>query len=284
MIELKNLHFRYNRRENLFNDLSLTLKPGAIYGLLGRNGAGKTSLLKIISGLLFPMAGSIRTSGQDPSLRNPSLLRDLYLLPETIRLPALSIRSYQRMFSPFYAAFDSSRFSEWLGSFELNPKDRLDRISHGQRKKFLIAFGLAAQCSVLLMDEPTNGLDIPAKSAFRRLIAGEIRDDRIFVIATHQARDLENLIDNVLILENGRIVFNRSVEETARRLSFARGRHPADGAALLYSSKTPEGEISVLRNDTGDDSAVDLEALFNTVDRNPERVASAFGSENRHEG
>jgi ABC-2 type transport system ATP-binding protein len=276
MVEIKNLSFGYRKNRPLFDDLSLEFQGGRITGLLGKNGAGKTSLFRIISGLLFPGAGTVRALGMDPGLRNPSTLQSLYFLPETFRLPAVSIGRYERMFSPFYPAFSRDRFPDLLGRFELTPADRLDRLSHGQRKKFLIAFGLAADCRVLLMDEPTNGLDIPGKSVFRAMIAGEIRDDRVFVIATHQVRDVENLIDSVVLLDGGRILFHRTLEEVGRRLRFAPPAGSDETVAALYRERTPFGETVVTRNESGADSAVDLEALFNAVVRNPGAVASAF--------
>jgi ABC-2 type transport system ATP-binding protein len=281
MVEMRNLSFGYKKGRLLFDSLSLDLTAGRIYGMLGKNGAGKTSLFKVISGLLFPAGGTVRSLGLDPGQRNPSTLQSLYFLPETFRLPPISIHRYKKMFAPFYPAFDGSRFSGLLSRFELKPEDRLDRLSHGQKKKFLIVFGLATDCRILLMDEPTNGLDIPGKSAFRAMVAGELRDDRVFVIATHQVRDVENLIDSIVLLENGRIVFHRTLEEVAQRLRFSSAGDSDAAQGVLYSAKTPLGETVVTRNETGEDSAVDLEALFNAVVGNPEAVASAFEGKER---
>jgi ABC-2 type transport system ATP-binding protein len=276
MVEIKNLSFGYRKNRPLFNDLSLEFQGGHIYGLLGKNGAGKTTLFKIISGLVFPRGGKVQSLGLDPGERTPAALQGLFFLPETFRLPAVSGRRYESMFAPFYPSFDGARFEGLLGRFELEPRDRLDRLSHGQRKKFLIAFGLATDCRILLMDEPTNGLDIPGKSAFRAMIAGEIRDDRFFVIATHQVRDVENLIDSVVLIESGRIVFQRSMGDVARQLRFSPRGDSDAGRDILYAARTPAGEAVVTRNRTGDDSPVDLEMLFNAVVRDPEAVASAF--------
>ena len=278
-IEIRNLYFRYRRKQPLFEDLSLDLLPGSIYGLLGRNGAGKTSLLKVISGLLFPIYGACVVSGHIPGRRRPSFLRQVYFLPEDFQVPPVSLRTYEKLYAPFYPSFDSRLFGEVLAEFSLNPDDRLNRLSQGQRKKFLIAFGLGTDCGILLLDEPTNSLDIPGKSAFRRLIAAAVRDDRTVVISTHQVRDVENLIDTIVLLDNGRILFHQPVSKIAARLRFSSHTDSARDPAALYTEETPLGRKSVLPNTMGEDSPVDLEALFNAVIANPRAVVSVFEKE-----
>jgi ABC-2 type transport system ATP-binding protein len=283
MVEIRNLCFQYHKKQPLFEGLSLDLSPGSIYGLPGKNGAGKTSLLKIISGLVFPLSGTCVVSGHTPSRRKPSFLSRIYFLPEEFQVPPVSVRKYEKLFAPFYPGFDGVYFGEVLAELNLNPGDRLNRLSHGQRKKFLIAFGLGTGCDILLMDEPTNGLDIPGKSAFRRLIAAAIRDDRTVVISTHQIRDVENLIDSIVLLEQGRILFRQPLPEIAARLRFSSHADPAGEKAALYSEKTPLGQKSVLPNKTGEDSPVDLEVLFNAVIDNPRAIGSVFEKEAENE-
>jgi len=279
MIEIQKLRFQYRKNQPLFDGLTLDLTPGSIYGLLGKNGAGKTSLLKIISGLLFPISGTCVVMGHTPGRRMPSFLERIYFLPEEFHVPPVSIKKYENLYAPFYRRFDSRYFSEILSEFDLKPEDRLNRLSSGQRKKFLLAFGLGTGCDLLLMDEPTNGLDIPGKSAFRRMIAAAVRDDRIIVISTHQVRDVENLIDSVVLLDQGRILFHQSLSEITRHLRFSSHADPAGENDALYSEKTPLGIRSVFRNTTGEDSPVDLEALFNAVIKTPHTVEAAFEKE-----
>ncbi len=279
MVSIRNLHFQYHKKKPLFEDLSLDLPPGAIYGLLGKNGAGKTSLLKIMSGLLFPLHGSCDVSGHTPRHRKPSLLERIFFLPEEFQVPPISVGKYEKLYAPFYSRFDSRFFSEMLTGFDLMPDDRLNRLSQGQRKKFLIAFGLGTCCDILLMDEPTNGLDIPGKSAFRRLIAAAIGDDKIIVISTHQVRDVENLIDSVVLLDEGRILFHQPMSQIAARLRFSSYGGPAVARAALYTEETPLGRKSVYPNATGEESPVDLEALFNAVIANPRTVGALFDKE-----
>jgi ABC-2 type transport system ATP-binding protein len=279
MVSIRNLSFQYHKKRPLFEDLTLDLRPGSIYGLLGKNGAGKTSLLKVISGLLFPRHGTCDVSGSVPGRRKPSFLENVYFLPEEFQVPPISLKKYENLYSPFYPAFNNRLYGEILTEFNLDKDERLNRLSRGQRKKFLIAFGLGTDCKILLMDEPTNGLDIPGKSAFRRLIASAVRDDRVIVISTHQVRDVENLIDSVVLLDNGRILFHQPLADISARLLFASHADPTDEKAALYTEKTPLGQKSVLPNTTGEDSPVDLESLFNAIIANPQAVGSIFDKE-----
>ncbi len=275
MIDIRNLAFSY-RSEALFSDLGLSLQAGGICGLLGKNGAGKTTLLKLLAGLLFARQGEMRVLGQRPAKRSPGFLQQLLLIPEEFRLPPITPLQYQRLFAPFYPRFDPERFVGYLEEFELNARENLSRCSFGQRKKCLLAFGLAANCRLTLLDEPTNGLDIPSKRQFRRTLAGVLTEDRLFIIATHQVRDLEGLIDPVVILDQGRVIFNRSLEEISRSLRVS-VLPEAPGADLaLYSEKTVEGYLAVLENATDEETHMDLELLFNSVIHSRERVADVF--------
>jgi ABC-2 type transport system ATP-binding protein len=190
MITLEQLTFGYYSEKKLFHNLNLEFKTGNIYGLLGKNGAGKTTLLKLICGLLFPQQGSCTVKGFPAQGRNPEFLNDIFLITEEFYLPAITIRTYQQIYAPFYPGFNQERFRENLKEFELNPQALLTTLSYGQKKKFLLAFGLATDCACFILDEPTNGLDIPSKRQFRRLLAASLDPDRMFIISTHQVRDL----------------------------------------------------------------------------------------------
>jgi ABC-2 type transport system ATP-binding protein len=275
MIEIKDLSFSY-KRERLFSDLNLELTPGGICGLLGKNGAGKTTLLKLMAGLLFPREGRISIAGTSPSQRTPAFLQDLIFLPEVFDLPDVTPERYKWLYSPFYPRFNAELFYVLLEEFEIKNGKRLNAYSYGQKKKFLIAFSLATNCRLFLLDEPTNGLDIPSKSQFRKAVASSLEEDRTFIISTHQARDLESLIDPVIILDEGRIIFNRSTEEIARRLKVTYQATPPDRERVLYSEKTIEGYVTITENHDHEDSHIDLEMLFNTVINNRTRIATIF--------
>lgn len=278
MIEIKNLSFSYHR-EKLFSQLNFSLLPGNICGLLGKNGAGKTTLLKLLAGLLFPHHGEAQIMGLRPVDRSPRFLQELSFLPEEFSLPSVSPRKYERLYAPFYPRFKSELFSNYLSEFELDPNQNLDRCSFGQKKKFLLAFCFSTDCKLTLLDEPTNGLDIPSKRQFRKALASVLTEDCLIVISTHQARDLENLIDPVVILDEGRIIFNHSLEEISNRLCVRRQSNPPTTDEVFYSEKTMEGYLVVAENTEHEETKIDLELLFNTVIQNPKRLSKAFSKE-----
>ena len=207
MIKIENLSFNYGPKKPLFDQLNLTLPYGNIYGLLGKNGAGKSTLLKMMAGLLFPQKGKLDVVGFHPNERHPEFLQEVYFVSEEFELPSLSMEQFVRMYSPFYPRFNHLLFDEYLYEFKLPRQQKLPNMSYGQKKKFILAFGLATDCKLLILDEPTNGLDIPSKSQFRKIVASAIHEERSFIISTHQIRDMENLIDPIIILDEGKIVF-----------------------------------------------------------------------------
>lgn len=218
MLQIDKLFFQYENTATLFANLKLQLGVGNIYGLLGKNGAGKSTLLKIIAGLVFPREGSCQVLQHETRLRLPQLLQEIYFIPEEFYVPAVTVNAYVKLYAPFYPKFDAKILADALKEFDLVTNKKLTALSYGQKKKFLVAFGLATNCKLLLLDEPTNGLDIPSKSQFRKLLAGSLTEDKAIVIATHQVRDLENLIDTVIILDAGRIVAQQSVCESPQNL------------------------------------------------------------------
>lgn len=265
MIEIKNLFFGYTKYNDLFKDLSLNLEKGNIYGLLGKNGSGKTTLLKIIAGLIFRNNGSCEVMDQVPERRLPSFLSEIFFLPEELFVPALTADDYVKYFSPFYPKFDSVLFHQYLSEFDLPHNKLLTTLSHGQKKKFLIAFGLSTNCRLFILDEPTNGLDIPSKSQFRKLLASAINDDRLFIISTHQVRDVENLIDSIVILEDGKIIFQQSLFEVIQQFAFVSQQNEPDLAKCFFYEKHLGGYTAMINNHDGQETHVDLEILFNAI-------------------
>ena len=275
MVEIRNMSFGY-KKKRLFSGLDLALLPGNIYGLLGKNGAGKTTLLKIISGLRLAQEGSCSVLGYDPARRPAPLLEEICFIAEELYVPALSPDLYETLHAPLYPRFDHEAFRTFLGEFEINDDKRLSELSYGQKKKFLIAFGLASRCRLLLMDEPTNGLDIPSKSQFRRLLARAGGTDQVILVSTHQVRDMENLIDPIIILDEGRIIFQQALREVGTRLRASiQSVEPTDEGAL-FAEKTLGG-WAVLRENAGqEETNMDLETLFNAVTAEGGRVRAMF--------
>ncbi len=278
MIHLQNVSFGYSRRKRLFDNLNLRLEPGHIYGLLGKNGAGKSSLLRNMAGLLFPDSGRIQVADFEPRRREPAFLQQLFFIPEEIYLPSVPVDRYVATLSPFYPQFNHAQFGYYLKEFDIPATHSLTALSYGQKKKVLIAFGLATNTRVLIMDEPTNGLDIPSKSQFRKLVASVLEADRVMLISTHQVRDLDNLIDSVIILEGSDILLNHSLEVISERLRFATLAGAATSERVLYAEPSLRGHAVVMENEDGEESRVDLERLFNAVTNNPERIRQLFSN------
>ena len=277
MITVKKLSFGYTRRRNIFDSLSLELPKGSIVGLLGRNGEGKTTLLKLLYGQLLRRQGELKVLDSDPKHRAVSFLQQVYLLPEEFRVPPISIRSFFDISAPFYPNYDEAVAKELIDIFGLQWDMNLKKISQGQKKKALIAFALSLRVPLLLLDEPTNGLDIPSKGEFRRAVARYTSDEQTILISTHQVRDLEQLIDRVLIMERGSIFCNATVADITERLSF-RLITPELANKALYSEPSAVGTVGILPNDGNEDgeSNYSMELFFNAVISERDRILQAL--------
>ena len=273
MITIKDLGFAY-RETPVLKNINMTLKEGRIYGLLGENGVGKTTLLTLLCGLKKPQMGKIDTDGHDPYRREPSLLSDQYYLSDEVAAVNMKAIEYAWNYGKFWERFDLNRFMEMMELFENNPLQKMNKMSFGQLKKTYIAFAIACNTKYLFMDEPTNGLDIPSKAQFRKAIMKYTREDSTILISTHQVRDLENIIDPIVILDRQDVLLNATIEEITGKLYFDYTSEKADGA--LYSEMTPGGSIQVSLNQTGEDSKVNIEALFNTVHLHKELIKGIF--------
>ncbi|MEP6926786.1 MAG: ABC transporter ATP-binding protein, partial [Ginsengibacter sp.] len=268
--------FGYKRKKLLYKNLSLTLGEGSIYGLLGKNGAGKSTLLKNLVGLLFPTEGNINVNGHIPKKRVPSFLQTIYFIPEEVNVPGLTIKRYMNLFAPFYPAFDHEQFFNYLEQLDVKDEGKLNTLSFGQQKKFIIAFALACNTKILLLDEPTNGLDIPSKIRFRKLISSVFNKERMIFISTHQIRDLDNLIDRVIIVDKGELLLNASIADIGDKLCFKTVTEISDQSKVLYSEESLKGLSVVIENTEGEDTKVNLEHLFNGVTENPIMTKAIF--------
>lgn len=275
MITLKELSFSYSRKKEVLDRINLEVGSGHICGLLGKNGEGKTTLLNLLSGQIFPDQGSCLVLEETPSERNARFLQQIFLLPEEISMPEVTAIEYIKMYAAFYPTFRDDICKACVESFEINLSDRLSKMSQGQRKKVAITLALAAHTPLLLMDEPTNGLDIPSKATFRKLVASLIDDNQTVIISTHQVRDLESLIDTVLILDQRQILLNKTLNEIGEKLYFG-PLLPEEKA--LYSEPTPQGTIGVTARDGKEETAVSLELLFNAAITYPKEIQRIMNS------
>lgn len=275
MIEIKDLAFSYGKTP-ILKSITTTLEEGRIYGLLGENGVGKTTLLTLLCGLKKVCSGSITTDGENPFDRTPTLLQNQFYLPDEVLPVAMKAECFAKERGAFWPDYDHSKFLEIMKEFENDPAKKMNQMSAGQLKKTYISLALACGCKYIFMDEPTNGLDIPSKTQFRSAIMKYTTDDSTIVISTHQVRDLENIIDPIIILDRQDVLLNASVEEITSKLYFDYGTqlHPES----LYSEQLPGGFIQVYPNSTGEDSKINVEALFNAVHKNKELIKGMFSN------
>lgn len=274
MLKLDSLSYHFPNSNMVLDNVSLEFQEGNIYGLFGKNGEGKSTLMKIMAGLLFPKRGQCNVFGQHPSKRTASCLQQIFMLPEDFELPNLSIAKHEATHSPFYPGFNKIQFYQLLKEFKLEPHEKINSLSYGQRKKFLIAFGIATNTKLLLMDEPTNGLDIPSKSQFRRVMAAAVGQGRCILISTHQVRDLHSLINHVVILDQHKVAFDHSLLAVSEGLWFGRSSN-FEKEDVIYDESSFGGKAVLCRLNR-EETDVDLELLFNAVLNNPEAVNQAI--------
>lgn len=263
MIKIQNLQFAYRRQQALFKDLSVDIEAGSVVGLLGKNGAGKSTLLKLMCGLMAPHAGSIQILNENPIQRRPVFLESIVFVPEEIDLPGIKISRYIKAMARMYPNFDRNKLETILEAFDLQESMKLSKISYGQKKKFIIAFALSTQSRVLILDEPTNGLDIPSKALFRKVVAGALTDEQVVFISTHQVKDVENLIDKIVMIDQGKIVFNQSIFDISSKYAFVSSGTDRSQSAL-YQEEMPGGYKQIVPC-VNQETAIDLEVLFNAV-------------------
>ena len=279
MITVENLSFLYRKSKRaVLHDFSLSLEKGRVYGLLGKNGAGKSTLLYLMSGLLTPKSGKVVYHDVDGRRRLPITLQDMFLVPEEFDLPPVSLISYIELNSPFYPRFSKEDMVKYLHYFEMDINIDLGALSMGQKKKVFMSFALATNTSLLLMDEPTNGLDIPGKSQFRKFIASGMTDDKTILISTHQVRDIDKVLDHVLIMDNSRVLLNESTMSICDKLFFTESENRELLQSSLFSTPSIQGNFLLLPNESGEDSEINLELLFNATLAVPERISALFHS------
>lgn len=258
----------------VLRNITMNLEEGCIYGLLGENGVGKTTFLTLLSGLKKPQLGEIDIDGHKPYDREPSFLADQYYLSDEVAAVNMKAMDYARNYGKFWENFDIGKFKEVMEVLENDTEQKMTRMSFGQLKKTYIAFALACNTKYLFMDEPTNGLDIPSKAQFRKAVTKYTREDSVILISTHQVRDLENIIDPIIILDRQDVLLNATIAEISEKLYFDYSSEPMENA--LYREMIPGGNKQVCLNQTGEDSKVNLEALFNTVHQHKELIKGIF--------
>ena len=272
MITTQELNFGYNRNSSVLSHLTLTLPSGHVYGLFGKNGVGKSTLLKLLCGALHGK-GLCQIDGIDSASRSIELLKQLCFVPETLDIRAITIEELAKVTKPFYPTFSDELLNYCIAELEVPTGIRLTKMSLGQQKKAIIAVAVACNTPYLLLDEPTNGMDIPSKAALRRIIASIASPEKLIIISTHQVDDLENLIDAAIIMDNNGILLSETLETIGQKLSFG----PFDGASeIIYSEETLRGTWCVTRNESGIEAPVDMKLLFSAVVKHPGEFKQIF--------
>ncbi|ERI85333.1 ABC transporter, ATP-binding protein [Bacteroides pyogenes F0041] len=277
MISVENLSFAYRKsKQEVLCDFSLFLEKGRVYGLLGKNGAGKSTLLHLIAGLLTPKNGRVLYRNVNVRRRLPMTLQDMFLVPEEFELPPVSLFSYVELNSPFYPRFSKEDMLKYLHFFEMDIDVDLGALSMGQKKKVFMSFALAANTSLMLMDEPTNGLDIPGKSQFRKFIAAGMSEDKTIVISTHQVRDIDKILDHVLIMDNSKVLLDESTVSITDRLRFVESDDRTLLKEAIYAVPSLQGNLLMLPNENAESSELNLELLFNATLAKPDQINRLF--------
>lgn len=277
MLQVDNISFSYRRgKKEVLHDFSLSLERGRVYGLLGKNGAGKSTLLYLMSGLLTPKSGKIIYHDTDVRRRLPITLQDMFLVPEEFELPPISLVSYVELNSQFYPRFSKEDMVKYLHYFEMEQDIDLGVLSMGQKKKVFMSFALATHTSLLIMDEPTNGLDIPGKSQFRKFIASGMSDDRTIIISTHQVRDIDKILDHVVIMDNSYVLLDASTANICSKFLFVESDDRELAEAAIYTLPSIQGNFLMLPNTDDEESEINLELLFGAALTDPEKIKGMF--------
>lgn len=278
MIELDHLSYSYRRGFVAIDDVTATVSPG-IHLLLGENGAGKTTLLRLMAGLLFPSSGKCLIDGTDMTSREPSALRKVFMLPDTMEIPTSTIRKFAGVHSRFYPTFSHEDFEENLKEFALTGNENFNQLSLGLRHKTLLAYIIALRTDLLLLDEPANGLDITSKKALRHILARCTSPEQTVIISTHTVSDLRELYDGVLVLSHGHLLLAKASWEISEKISFIATPIPPyehlfmeQGAGLFHS---------IVINENGEPSDLNYGLLYSAL-MSPERdrLLDIINSEN----
>lgn len=278
MISITHLDFSF-KKKIVFKNLNLTLHKGQTCALLGKNGTGKTTLLQNIAGLLYPKNGEITVYNHIPAKREPSFLQQIFIVPEDFSLPKISIQQYLNSQAVFYPLFDENMFNHYLKVFEIPVKNKLHEMSYGQKKKVLISFALSCNAKIILLDEPTNGLDIQSKAQFKKVITEITDDEKIILISTHQVKDMENLIDRIIMIDETKVIFDENMDNIAQKLQFKLSFDKQEIEESIYAEESIIGNAVILLNTENRETKIDLEMLYKAVIMQPSKINQIFNAQ-----
>jgi ABC-2 type transport system ATP-binding protein len=276
MVLIENLSFTYHEHAHLFSGLNLQLPSGKIYGLAGKNGVGKTTLLKLIAGISFPQSGICKVCDFTPHRREAAFLQSIFVVPEAFELPDVTIKRYAHLYGPFYPRFSTAHFFNIIEDFMLQHDKVLPAFSAGEQRKVLLAFALASGCQWLFLDEPALALDIPSRSLFRKHLAQFVREESAVLISTHQLGELAQMIDVLILMEQGAIVIQESLVKIGEKLLFCTENNMPFGITPLYAEQHVGGKRIICQNRGDVESPVDLELLFKAFLKDKQALKGAL--------
>lgn len=226
-IMIQNIDLGYGSGDCVLSGVTAELHGGRIYGLLGLNGSGKTTLLKAISGLIKPKRGDISVMGFIPFQKEKEFLRQLMSVTIHPELPDMTAKRFAKTFSTFWPDFSINEFNALMQKFQIDTNRRLPSMSTGERKKCLIAFAMATNTPILLLDEPMAGLDIVSTKTLIEAIVMSQKPDRIIIISSNQVEEFDNIYTDILLLHEGSLLTKASIDELTSKFAFHnQGMHP----------------------------------------------------------
>ncbi|MDE5674274.1 MAG: ABC transporter ATP-binding protein [Muribaculaceae bacterium] len=283
MLDIDNITYSYGRKKKpVLQNYSLSIGPGTICGLLGRNGAGKSTLLYLVCGLLRPQQGTVSYNGFNPLKRDVEFLNDVFIVPEEFYLPNVKLSEFVKTMSPFYPRFSMNDMEKHLMTFEMMPDVHLGQLSMGQKKRVFISFALACNTSLLILDEPTNGLDIPGKRLFRKAVLNGMNDDKTIIISTHQVYDVEKIIDHVVITDTDGVLLDAGMFDISTKLKFVFTNDRCRAEKALISLDAPGGYNIVEISDGEEETDVNLETLFELTRERQELIGRLFSNTHKN--
>lgn len=214
LLRLENVQKNYGKTEAL-SGVNLDIQPGRIVGLLGPNGSGKTTIIKLINGLLQPTSGQVLINGEKPS---PKTKKVVSYLPDTTYLgDNMKIKEVFAMFKDFYSDFDEEKANHLLEDLNLDEKSRLKNLSKGNKEKVQLILVMSRKADLYVLDEPIGGVDPAARDYILKTIIQNRSENSSVLISTHLISDIEDILDDVIFIKDGEILLQEDANELRRK-------------------------------------------------------------------
>lgn len=210
MVEFNNVYKSYSNKEVL-KGVNLNIPKGKIVGLLGPNGSGKTTMIKLMNNLLQTDEGSIEIKGMKPSIETKKIVS--YLPEKTYLNDWMKVKDILGFFKDFYADFDMEKADQMIESLKIDKNEKLKTMSKGTKEKVQLILVMCRNADLYILDEPIGGVDPAARSYILKTILANYNEDSTLLIATHLISEIENICDDVIFISNGEIVLQGNVDE-----------------------------------------------------------------------